>query len=176
MIPVDEYILHYRDERRFMAYCRECRRYGNCWSCPPFHDSEDYLSGFRNLLIVCTQIIPLTVEVPDAVEAGQELIHKERSRLDKRLLALEEEYNGRAFYAGSCILCPWEACTRRSGKACRHPSRIRRSLEACGFDLGRTTSELFGIEMKWSESRNLPEYLLLVSGFLYDGDLVLQAP
>lgn len=40
--------------------------------------------------------------------------------------------------------------------------------EACGFDLGRTTSELFGIEMKWSENRNLPEYLLLVSGFLYD--------
>ena len=56
----------------------------------------------------------------------------------------------------------------RSGKACRYPSRIRRSLEACGFDLGRTTSELFGIEMKWSENRNLPEYLLLVSGFLSD--------
>ncbi|MCD8245380.1 MAG: DUF2284 domain-containing protein, partial [Parabacteroides sp.] len=27
-----------------MAYCRECRRYGNSWSCPPFNDSEDYLS------------------------------------------------------------------------------------------------------------------------------------
>ena len=40
-IPVDDYILRYRDERRFMAYCRECRRYGNCWSCPPFNDSED---------------------------------------------------------------------------------------------------------------------------------------
>ena len=53
-IPVDDYILRYRDERRFMAYCRECRRYGNSWSCPPFNDSEDYLSGFRNLLIVCT--------------------------------------------------------------------------------------------------------------------------
>lgn len=23
-IPVDDYILRYRDERRFMAYCREC--------------------------------------------------------------------------------------------------------------------------------------------------------
>lgn len=167
-IPVDDYILRYRDERRFMAYCRECRRYGNSWSCPPFNDSEDYLSGFRNLLIVCTRITPVVLDVPDAVEAGQELMHRERSRLDKRLLALEEEYNGRAFYAGSCILCPWEECARRSGKACRYPSRIRRSLEACGFDLGRTTSELFGIEMKWSENRNLPEYLLLVSGSLSD--------
>ena len=87
-IPVDDYILRYRDERRFMAYCRECRRYGNCWSCPPFNDSEDYLSGFRNLLIVCTRITPVVLDVPDAVEAGQELMHRERSRLDKRLLAL----------------------------------------------------------------------------------------
>ena len=91
-IPVDDYILRYRDERRFMAYCRECRRYGNCWSCPPFNDSEDYLSGFRNLLIVCTRITPVVLDVPDAVEAGQEVMHRERSRLDKRLLALEEEY------------------------------------------------------------------------------------
>ena len=96
-IPVDDYILRYRDERRFMAYCRECRRYGNSWSCPPFNDSEDYLSGFRNLLIVCTRITPVVLDVPDAVEAGQELMHRERSRLHKRLLALEEEYNGRAF-------------------------------------------------------------------------------
>ena len=123
---------------------------------------------FGIYLIFFTRITPVVLDVPDAVEAGQELMHRERSRLDKRLLALEEEYNGRAFYAGSCILCPWEECTRRSGKACRYPLRIRRSLEACGFDLGRTTSELFGIEMKWSENRNLPEYLLLVSGFLYD--------
>ena len=118
-------------------------------------------------MIVCTRITPVVLDVPDAVEAGQELMHRERSRLDKRLLALEEEYNGRAFYAGSCILCPWEECARRSGKACRYPSRIRRSLEACGFDLGRTTSELFGIEMKWSENRNLPEYLLLVLSLIH---------
>ena len=75
-IPVDDYILRYRDERRFMAYCRECRRYGNSWSCPPFNDSEDYLSSFRNLLIVCTRITPVVLDVPDAVEAGQELMHR----------------------------------------------------------------------------------------------------
>ena len=123
-IPVDDYILRYRDERRFMAYCRECRRYGNCWSCPPFNDSEDYLSGFRNLLIVCTRITPVVLDVPDAVEAGQELMHRERSRLDKRLLALEEEYNGRAFYAGSCILA--------LGKSV-HVDLVRLAATPCGF-------------------------------------------
>ena len=137
-IPVDDYILRYRDVRRFMAYFRECRRYGNSWSCPPFNDSEDYLSGFRNLLIVCTRITPVVLDVPDAVEAGQELMHRERSRLDKRLLALEKEYNGRAFYAGSCILCPWEECTRRSGKACHYPrsERFPRPLADSLFPCG----------------------------------------
>ena len=111
-IPVDDYILRYRDERRFMAYCRECRRYGNSWSCPPFNDSEDYLSGFRNLLIVCTRITPVVLDVPDAVEAGQELMHRERSRLDKRLLAL-----------GGALSCPWRipaptcACGLRTARS-----------------------------------------------------------
>ena len=45
-IPVDDYILRYRDERRFMAYCRECRRYGNSWSCPPFNDWRTIYPGF----------------------------------------------------------------------------------------------------------------------------------
>lgn len=48
-------------------------------------------------------------------------------------------------------------------------SRIRRSLEACGFDLGRTTSELFGIEMKWSRigiCRNI--YFWLVDSYLIE--------
>ena len=43
-----------------------------------FNDSEDYLSSFRNLLIVCTRITPVVLDVPDAVEAGQELMHREK--------------------------------------------------------------------------------------------------
>ena len=41
------------------------------------------------------------------------------------------------------------------------------SLESLGFDIGKTASELLGIELKWSEpgSSGLPEYFTLVSGF-----------
>ena len=39
--------------------------------------------------------------------------------------------------------------------------------ESLGFDIGKTASELLGIELKWSEpgSSGLPEYFTLVSGF-----------
>ena len=50
---------------------------------------------------------------------------------------------------------------------CRHPERVRPSLEACGFDLERTASELFGIEMRWGRNGLLPEYLTLVCGLFH---------
>ena len=53
-----------------------------------------------------------------------------------------------------------------------HVDLVRLAATPCGFVVPLrpvgSISELFGIEMKWSENRNLPEYLLLVSGFLSD--------
>ena len=91
-----------------------------------------------------------------------------RSPADARLLELERKYPGsRAFYAGTCHLCPEGTCARSEGRPCRYPDRIRPSLESLGFDIGKTASELLGIELKWSEpgSSGLPEYFTLVSGF-----------
>ena len=96
------------------------------------------------------------------------MIVEVRRMLDARLLELERKYPGsRAFYAGTCHLCPEETCAPSEGRPCRYPDRIRPSLESLGFDIGKTASELLGIELKWSEpgSSGLPEYFTLVSGF-----------
>ena len=106
-------------------------------------------------------------------EAGR-LIRPERQRLERRLLEMERRYGGRSFaYVGSCLYCPDGTCTRPEGNPCRHPELVRPSLEACGFDIGRTTSELFGIELKWGADGKMPEYLTLVCGFFHDGDGVV---
>ena len=55
---------------------------------------------------------------------------------------------------------------------CRHPERVRPSLEACGFDLCRTTESLMGIPLRWSTDGRLPEYLTLVSGFFHNADAI----
>lgn len=47
-------------------------------------------------------------------------------------------------------------------------NRVRPSLEACGFDIGKTTAELFGIDLKWGTDGKLPEYLTLVCGFFHN--------
>lgn len=165
-IQATTYINAYRDVDKFIGFCKQCGEYGNCWSCPPFSfDTEEYLSGYENVLIIGTKITPDAPLLLDE-QAGRDIIALERSKLDNALLALERRYpSGKAFFAGFCNSCGKESCTRNQGKPCRHPQNMRPSLESLGFDIGRTASDLLGIELKWSSDGTLPEYLTLVSGF-----------
>ena len=72
-------------------------------------------------------------------------------------------HTARAFFAGTCRLCPPEHCTRRDSLPCRHLESIRPSLEALGFDVTRTTSGLFGIDLQWGRPDAPPACLTLLS-------------
>lgn len=146
-IPVADYIAHYRDAEKFIAFCRQCRRYNTYWACPPFTFNVDqYLSRYETALIVGTKITSLHPEkITDPIAYGNGLMETERRRTDELLLEMEKTYNGRAFFPGSCLLCP--SCTRTEGTPCLYPEKVRPSLEACGFDIGKTTTELLNIEL-----------------------------
>lgn len=167
-LSMSDYIKGYRDFDRVRSYCHECKRHGNCWACPPYDfDELEYLSCFGTINLTATVIAPEegTVLTPQNAE---KLITIERQRLDMLLMKEESKYGGaegraRAFFAGTCLLCPLEQCTRRKGRPCRHPEQLRPSLEALGFDLSRTVTGLFGIELRWGSDGQPPEYLTLVS-------------
>lgn len=171
-LPVADYIARYRDADRFIGCCRECSNFGHSWGCPPFeYDVGQLLSRYRTALLVATKITPAEEGRPLS-DAGA-LIRPERVRLERRLLDMEERFGGRAFaYVGSCLYCPEGSCTRPDGKPCRHPELVRPSLEAYGFDIGRTASELLGIELKWGAEGRLPAYLTLVCGFFHNAEKV----
>lgn len=172
-LAADDYIARFRDAERIGAYCRSCPNYGRSWGCPPFGFSvEEYLAGYDSVLLVATKITPRIRNLPIAEAAA--MIRPERIRLESRLLGMERLYGGRSFaYVGSCLYCPEGACTRPDGKPCRHPEWVRPSLEACGFDIERTTSELFGLELKWGVGGRMPEYLILVCGFFHHAGNVI---
>lgn len=172
-VSVADYIARFRDAERFEGCCRACPNYGCSWGCPPFDfDVEEYLNRYSRALLIATKIAPEQRDLP--IAEAKRLIHPERQRLERRLLEMERRYGGRSFaYVGSCLYCPEGTCTRPEGNPCRHPELVRPSLEACGFDIGRTTSELFGIELKWGADGKMPEYLTLVCGFFHDGDGVV---
>ena len=152
-LPVADYIARFRDAMRFLECCRACRNYNRSWGCPPFgYDVGAYLSQYTSALIIATKITPAEQHVPMS-EAGR-LSRPERQRLERRLLEMERRYGGRS-------------------KPCRLPDLVRPSLEACGFDIAHTTSELFGIELKWGTDGSLPEYLTLVCGFFHNAENII---
>ena len=180
---IENYIANYRDADKFIKFCKECDRYNACWACPPYgFDSESYITPYTNAFIMGTKITP-DEKLRNRCDSGEQskeithlLITDVRKLLDGALLSLEQQNpNSRAFFAGTCHLCSIGACTRITGKPCIYPDKIRPSLEAFGFDIGKTASELLGIELKWSNGGELPQYFVLVSGFFtnYSGEITL---
>jgi len=182
-ITIADYVARYRDTDKFIKFCKECNRYNACWACPPYDfDIESCITPYTNAFILGTKISLNenlqnrcdSDEKPDSEqinneqskEIAQQLITDVRKLLDNTLLLLEQQYpNSRALFAGTCHLCPIGMCARIIGEPCIHPDKIRPSLEAFGFDIGKTASELLGVELKWSTNGELPEYFVLVSGF-----------
>jgi predicted metal-binding protein len=168
-----DYLKDYRDAARFIEYCKVCNRYNACWSCPPFvFDTGEYLSPYEIAYIIGTKIVlhEDTIRenrgLEECKKAAYGILKRVRTGLDRKLLALEQQYPGsRAFFAGICHVCPASACTRIEGNPCIAPERVRPSLESFGFDIGKTSTDLLHIELKWSRDGILPEYLTLVSGF-----------
>ena len=169
-VPAEYYINNFRDREKFLESCRECGNYGRSWGCPPFDfDTDALLAQYSKVLLVATKIYPQQHDLP--IGASQQLIRPERIRLERRLLELEQHSGGRAFaYIGTCLHCQSDSCTRISELPCRHPDLVRPSLEAFGFDISRTVSELFGIQLLWESDGLIPEYLTLVCGLFHDGE------
>ena len=67
-IGVDEYISRFRDEKRFVEFCRQCPNYGNSWGCPPFDfDTGEFLRQYKYAYLMATKIIPIEKGIPIGV-------------------------------------------------------------------------------------------------------------
>lgn len=168
ILPTEEYISRFRNAELFIKRCMECRNYNRNWSCPPYsHDIPAELRQYRHITITATTITPKKKNIP--LSEWNSIVGPQRERVEKQLLAMEKELEGRAFgFGGSCSYCLEDECTRPKGLPCRHPELVRPSLEAYGFDISKTLSELFDIELVWGKEGFMPEYITLVSGCMFD--------
>ena len=161
------YIADFRRANYFMQFCRECGNYGRRYGCPPFdYDPLSVIAPYQKVRIIGVKIVPNDGNLPLSV--ANTLMLPVIRELNEELLALEKALGGMAFgFAGSCPYCGEVPCARIDGEPCRHPDNVRPSLEAFGFDMSKTTSDLIGLEIKWSHDGCIPEYLTLVCGVFY---------
>ena len=175
-ISVEEYVACYRDASRIAEYCKSCDNYGQSWSCPPFDcDIESRLRSYCNVLLVAMKASPL-VEGMSWHDFEQSLM-TERLDFEKRLRQLEDEYMALACYPGSCLYCPDEQCARCCGAPCRHPRLMRPSLEAYGFDVAKSVSDILNFPLRWSSSSLIAttDYLTYVAALFHNEDVMAWA-
>lgn len=171
-ISVSQFLETYVDPPRFLSSCKECGNYGTVWSCPPYaFQPEELWRRYETLRLYGRRLIftPAAREKRySAQELGQvleETLYRERDNMSEELLRLERSTpNSLAILAGSCRIC--KTCTRRSGEPCRHPERVRCSIESLGGDVGRIMDELLHMPLQWIQDGMLPEYLTLMGGLL----------
>lgn len=141
---------------------------------PPFgFDVDEYLAGYASALLVATKIVPETRGIP---------ISESRTADPPRTAAPRSApaRNGTALRRPIVRLrrnvppLPRGELHTPRGKTLPPPRQgSGPSLEPCGFDIARTTSELFGIDLKWGSEGRIPEYLTLVCGFFHNADSVI---
>jgi len=169
ILDARDYVSHYRNIRYFERLCAACPNYGRRWGCPPFVPGEfaDPVS-FEKVGIILIKA-DLAAGTPADADTLQSIIGPVKADSERLLLKTEKAGDGlAALFTGKCSLCPGQRCARESGQACRHPESVRPSLEALGFDLGRTSSEIFGIGMQWCKNGHAPQYLTLIGGIFYN--------
>ena len=175
-LPLVQAIARYRDPERFIGYCRECERWNRCWACPLLTvEPEAYLRPYRWATFVAAKIIfgddeHACATSPESLRSiAWGALKKEKARLFEALLHCESLVpNSVQLGSGGCHLC--EVCARIDGAPCRHPEKLRYSLDAFGFDLTKIAQELLGIRLLWSNGRELPEYYTLVHALLSENE------
>lgn len=167
-LDTHEYIAGFRDIDRFVQLCRQCANYGRRHGCPPFvDDTLDRVGRYNRVRLLGVKITPAEQHIP--LSAADELMLPVVLQMNSHLLNLERQLHGMACgFVGSCPHCD-EPCSRIDGLPCRHPELVRPSLEAMGFDMVKTSSQLLGIEIQWGRDGMLPDYLMLVCGLFYNG-------
>ena len=171
-IGADEFISRYRDVGRIREFCIQCPSYGKVWACPPFDvDARSLSDGFKTVTVTGT-----TIEFDEKTRAacktaeqssamGRETMEQVWESLLPELYKQEQAAPGSRCFTFRCSFCP-EGCTRPSGIPCRHPDRMRHSLESVGFDVVAITRDLLGIELEWSSDGTLPKHLTLVTALM----------
>lgn len=160
---IEHYVEHYVDIEAFLKCCKTCPSFGAVWSCPPFdfHPMSIWQAHERIRIVGYR----LTFDEDRTEEGMNEALREVKQKLSEELYEMEQEIPGSlSLSAGTCQVC--DRCTKPEGKPCRFPEKMRHSIESLGGNVGKTISELCGIEIEWIEEGKLPEHYVLVSALL----------
>jgi predicted metal-binding protein len=160
----------------FIKMCREgCKNYGKKFSCPPCSwDFLNIISGYEGIFVV---MFLIKLEEINSTEYNKVRIANSimKSRIDRVLRLLEEKFNTKFLSTGSCRLC--RTCNLKLKKPCKHPDKMRYSLESSGVNCDYLSTKLFNKPLLWFKNKKAPEYTCVIGGLIYNKEqsaIILQ--
>lgn len=151
--------------------CREgCPNYGKKWSCPPF--SKPYyelLNGYdRIVLISLSTDMDGYLDIKNKYTAIKAANVTLKNIVEKIAREVETEMDGYALLSGSCRCC--RPCACKNHQKCKHPDKMRYSIEAAYLNVKDMCRDLLGFELLWYEKKVLPKYTSAVSLVFFNGE------
>ena len=144
--------------------CEEgCPNYGKKWSCPPF--SKPYyelMDGYNKaVLISLSTNMNSYVDIKNKYTAIKAANVTLKNLVEKVARKIEMEMGGYALLSGSCRFC--RPCACKINQKCKHPDKMRYSIEATYLNVQAICKELLDFELLWYEKKRLPQYTSTVS-------------
>lgn len=175
-ISVADYLEEYVDIPTFLECCKACKNYNHLWSCPEFDfDVMEYWKSYETLDVIGVRIqfddsmIHRTYKEEEMTRIIDASVWKEKEKLSQYLMEKEKNVpESISLFAGSCMECGPERCAKKEGLPCRHPEKLRYSIEALGGNVGKTADKLLGLSLEWVEEGKLPTHFVLLGGLLKD--------
>ena len=171
---VADYVESCVNVEEFLECCKACHNYEHVWSCPPFDFSpEEYWKRYDKLylrarkILFSEEMLKRDYTSEELEEITRQVMGREKEKLGELLFSMERENPGSiSLWAGRCRQCGQTGCSRETGEACKHPDKLRYSIEALGGNVGLTITKYLGQQLIWMEEGKLPEYFMLVGGLL----------
>lgn len=141
-----------------------CPEFGKHFNCPPFTPTH----AETNLILPCYQNVVLFEFANLSSREGQEQARQVMLELEKRAF-LAGNYKAFSYAGGPCRLCEKcvaaeiEHATIADTRLCRHPEKLRPSMESCGIDVYATVRAAdLEIEVIKSRDQHFKSFALLM--------------
>lgn len=155
--------------------CKEgCVNYGRKWSCPPFSSRfSDIVSDGKfdkGIIIVgniCLDDMKYIKNPYQQVKAANMIL---KSRCERMARYIESRTDGYSLLSGSCNLC--KPCKKKKGIFCKHPEKMRYSLESTGLNVQSLLEDNCGYKLLWYEKGMKLQYTSVVTMVLINSAIV----
>ncbi len=151
----------------FENMCKDgCPNYNKKYSCPPCSLKFDAKKKYLFVVLLRMNLEQLNEIEYMKLKIGNAVL---KPRVERIMRGLEEKFGGKFFSTGSCRLC--KKCGKAIGEKCRHPEKMRFSLESLGVDCNKLVEDVFGFELLWYKNNEAPEYTSVVCALPVDDKL-----